>query len=57
MYRTFNMGIGMIMVVSPDDADAVIANLKGRGEAVYTIGEITEDQGVPVVMKGSEFSA
>lgn len=57
MYRTFNMGIGMIMVVSPDDAGAVIANLKGRGEAVYTIGEITEDQGVPVVMKGSEFSA
>lgn len=40
MYRTFNMGIGMIIVVSPEDAEAVTNNLAARGEQVYRIGEI-----------------
>src|SRR5581483_5370340 len=32
MYRTFNMGIGMILVVAPGDGDRAIAQLRERGE-------------------------
>ena len=40
MNRTFNNGIGMVMVVQPDAADAVDAALRAAGETVYTIGRI-----------------
>lgn len=40
MYRTFNMGIGMMLVVSAADEAAVMQDLSARGEAVYRIGEI-----------------
>lgn len=40
MYRTFNMGIGMMLIVSASDADAVMQDLSSRGEDVYRIGEI-----------------
>jgi phosphoribosylaminoimidazole (AIR) synthetase len=33
MLRTFNMGIGLILVVSPNDADDVIGALRGGGES------------------------
>jgi phosphoribosylformylglycinamidine cyclo-ligase len=42
MYRTFNYGIGMILVVSPDDVDDVIGRLAGLGDKAYLIGEITK---------------
>jgi phosphoribosylformylglycinamidine cyclo-ligase len=38
MYRTFNCGIGMIVVVAPADADAALAQLKASGEAASIIG-------------------
>jgi phosphoribosylformylglycinamidine cyclo-ligase len=41
MYRTFNMGIGMIMVVSPEDAPRVAHHLASRNEPCYEIGVIT----------------
>ena len=56
MYRTFNMGIGMILIVSADDAAAVKADLEARGEAVYEIGRI-EDRYTPVILAGREFGA
>jgi phosphoribosylformylglycinamidine cyclo-ligase len=40
MFLTFNMGIGMMMVVSPWYADAVMHKLKRAGEKAYLIGEI-----------------
>ena len=40
MNRTFNNGIGMVMVVQPDAAEAVAAALRAAGETVYTIGRI-----------------
>ena len=40
MYRVFNCGIGMAVVVSEADADAVEAKLVGAGETVYRIGRI-----------------
>ncbi len=54
MYRTFNMGIGMIIVAAPEEADAMMADLQERGEAVYKIGEITAGNQT-VTMKGGRF--
>jgi phosphoribosylformylglycinamidine cyclo-ligase len=40
MYRVFNMGIGMVLVVPSDVADAVIACAVDLGERAQVIGEI-----------------
>ncbi len=40
MYRTFNCGIGMVVIVPPEHADAAVAVLKSRGEAAQLIGEV-----------------
>jgi len=45
-YRTFNMGIGMILVASPEHADAVIARLGATGETgALVIGHIASASG------------
>lgn len=47
MFNTFNMGVGMIVSVAPEDADAAIASLKASGENAYVLGELVEsDAGV-----------
>jgi phosphoribosylformylglycinamidine cyclo-ligase len=40
MYRTFNMGVGMILVVSPSNIDTVLAQTDG-----YIIGEVSGGEG------------
>ena len=40
MYRTFNCGIGMVVIVPAAQADAAIAVLKSRGEVAQLIGEV-----------------
>ena len=40
MYRTFNCGIGMVMAVAADDAEAVIDMLTQQGEVAQEIGSI-----------------
>ena len=40
MNRTFNNGIGMVVVVAPAEAAAVAATLKQQGESVHEIGRI-----------------
>jgi len=40
MFRVFNMGIGLMLVVSPSDADAIIKHLDTMGEQAYLIGTI-----------------
>ncbi len=40
MLRTFNCGVGMIVVVSPKEAAAVTQAFKAAGEQVTTIGEV-----------------
>jgi phosphoribosylformylglycinamidine cyclo-ligase len=42
MLRVFNCGVGMAVVVSADQADAVMTYLGEAGETVWRIGEITE---------------
>ncbi|AZG09922.1 phosphoribosylformylglycinamidine cyclo-ligase [Pigmentiphaga sp. H8] len=44
MHRVFNCGIGMVVVVSADQADAVAATLREQGETVYRLGEIVDQQ-------------
>ena len=56
MYRTFNMGIGMILMVDQKDVETVKENISSRGETVYEIGRIVSGEG-PVVLKGAEFDA
>ena len=46
MYRTFNMGIGMIAVVSPGDLHEVEHSLERRGETSFVIGSVVEGTGV-----------
>ena len=41
MFNTFNMGVGMALIVSRSTADAALHTLQENGEAAYVIGEIT----------------
>jgi phosphoribosylformylglycinamidine cyclo-ligase len=45
MLRTFNCGIGMIAVVAPQDANAVMNALAGAGETVVKLGDVVEATG------------
>jgi phosphoribosylformylglycinamidine cyclo-ligase len=40
MYRTFNMGVGMVIVCSPEDAAAVQNNVRERDSECYEIGRV-----------------
>ncbi len=44
MYNTFNMGVGMSIVVSKEDAEKSLEILKANGEDAYIIGEIIESE-------------
>ncbi|HZK22260.1 MAG TPA: phosphoribosylformylglycinamidine cyclo-ligase [Oscillospiraceae bacterium] len=47
MFNTFNMGVGMAVTVSKNDADKAISTLKENGEDAYILGEIIRsDDGV-----------
>ncbi len=49
MYNTYNMGIGMMLVVEERDAAAAMAALKKAGEKAYRIGTIeTGEKGVTI---------
>ncbi len=42
MFNTFNMGVGMCIIVSPEDRDLALEILKANGEDAYVIGEVVE---------------
>ncbi|MCI5192610.1 MAG: phosphoribosylformylglycinamidine cyclo-ligase [Candidatus Electrothrix sp. AW5] len=44
MYRTFNMGIGMMAVVNEDDVEAIMQHFRAMGEEPFMIGEILAAQ-------------
>ena len=47
MYNTYNMGVGMSIVVPADEVDKALEVLKANGEDAYVIGEIIKgDEGV-----------
>ena len=46
MFSTYNMGVGMMMIVDEKEADAVVKVLRDAGETADIIGEIVEGNGV-----------
>ena len=44
MYNTYNMGVGMAMIVSPETAEAAMAALKAHGCEAYVVGQIVEGE-------------
>jgi len=42
MYRTFNMGVGMVIVCAPQNVETVKLHIKQQGESVYEIGRVSE---------------
>lgn len=52
-YRTFNMGIGYVIVVSADEREAALQALREAGETPYEIGVVTPGEGV-VTFEGNE---
>ncbi len=49
MFNTFNMGVGMSIVVAKEDADKAIEVLKANGEDAYIIGEIIKSEDKVVI--------
>ena len=39
MYNTYNMGLGMVIAVSPEDADEAVRAIESAGEKAYIVGE------------------
>lgn len=46
MYRTFNMGIGFVLIVHPEDVVAVNQKLADLGEKSFVIGSVVSGEGV-----------
>jgi len=53
LLRTFNTGIGLVIVAAKSKADAVIAHLSAQGEAPRIIGELAAGRGEKTQAKGS----
>ena len=44
MFNTFNMGVGMTVIVSKEDADRAVSVLRENGEDAYVLGELVESE-------------
>lgn len=53
MFRTFNMGIGMVLVVSADQADEAIRLAEANGEKAYRLGTVTPGEQI-VTFNGAD---
>jgi phosphoribosylformylglycinamidine cyclo-ligase len=51
MYNTFNMGIGMVAAVAPEDAEKAVKILEENGEKAYIIGSVAEGSGIEINLK------
>jgi phosphoribosylformylglycinamidine cyclo-ligase len=45
MFNTFNMGIGFVLIVPPEQADETLKWFKLQDVAAYQIGEVIEGTG------------
>jgi phosphoribosylaminoimidazole (AIR) synthetase len=46
MFRTFNMGVGMVAIVAPGDLHDVEHSLERRGETSFVMGAVVAGSGV-----------
>ncbi len=46
MRRTFNLGVGFVMVVAPESAPSLVSALESMGERPFMLGEVVEGEGV-----------
>jgi phosphoribosylformylglycinamidine cyclo-ligase len=46
LYQVFNMGIGMVSIVTADKADAVLKFIKSQKHKAWLIGEVVKGKGV-----------
>ena len=47
MYNTFNMGIGMVLAIAPEDVNATVKAIEAAGETAYVIGQtVAGEKGV-----------
>ncbi|MNC82767.1 Phosphoribosylformylglycinamidine cyclo-ligase [compost metagenome] len=53
MFTTFNMGIGLVLVVESADGERALELLKASGEEAYVIGKVTEGERI-VTFTGAE---
>ncbi len=44
MFNTFNMGVGMTVIVAKEDAEKALAVLQANGEDAYILGELIESE-------------
>lgn len=52
LYNTFNMGIGLVMIVNRAEADGIMSSLKAMGETAYIMGEIAAgEEGIELCKK------
>jgi len=51
--KTFNCGIGLVLVVAPEAAETIANTLTAAGESVTRIGELTEGAGPAVHYRGT----
>ena len=51
MYRSLNMGIGMVLICDPQDEEAVLKSLAESGEEAMKIGEIVQGNKVCELIK------
>jgi len=49
MFRVFNMGVGMIVIVSAGDAEGIVDELAAAGEKSWILGKVLEGEGVDLV--------
>jgi len=48
MFRVFNMGVGMVAAVAPDQADGLVDRLRDRGEKAWILGHVTGSGSVEI---------
>ena len=46
LYQVFNMGIGMVVIAAPDQADAIMRRAKRSGHRAWAIGEVVRGRGL-----------
>lgn len=52
MLRTFNCGVGMLVAVTPEDAEKLVEALTASGETAAIVGQLTLRTGEPVTFRG-----